>query len=189
MDLLPNSIGPGIWFDLHLEAFEATTEEKKVAFATTVERLRTKFPCVTCRIHLQDFCEKEPLAKYWNRKSSISNTTQAGRDTSLFEWTWILHNKVNERLRKVQPSFASVYAYYASLSSTVCTTCGNDDKLGVTPASKVILQPILTKTAPQIPIIKTEWTPNKILRRSELKTEVPSFSPQSRFRILTPLRR
>lgn len=97
----PSTIAAGMWYSIHLEAYEAKSEEEKRAFARSMKRFCEKYPCAKCRRHASEYIAKHPIEKYWNTNKGI------------FKWSWIFHNDVNERLGKPLVSWDQANAIYS----------------------------------------------------------------------------
>ena len=117
----PVKIGPGLWFKLHLDAVQAVTDELKRAFVINTQALVDNFKCAHCQEHFRAFVERYPLTRYWN----IHN--REGQDIGFFQWTWELHNQVNKRYRKYQPTLEEAYLYYSQAKVGLCFDCGKSD--------------------------------------------------------------
>jgi len=111
----PSTIASGMWYSIHLEAFEAKTEDEKRAFLRTMKRFCEKYPCAKCRRHASEYIAKHPIEKYWNTNKGI------------FKWSWIFHNDVNERLGKPLISWDDAYAIYSGEENIHVCTEGCDD--------------------------------------------------------------
>ena len=112
-------IGPGWWMKMHRDACRATTEERKRVFEYNMEEDCNNFPCARCKVHFRAFLNNYPLKKYWNIRDN------KGRDIGFFKWTWELHNQVNQRLQKREPTFEEAYTYYTESSVNACFNCGD----------------------------------------------------------------
>lgn len=80
--------GPGIWFIIHLTAYNAKTEIDKREFLKLLTSIKESFPCIKCRKHMSDYFQSNPVIRYWNIPNGI------------FKWSWMFHNAVNDRLGK-----------------------------------------------------------------------------------------
>lgn len=129
----PIKFGPGIWFKMHIDAVEATTDNLKIAFEINIHALCDNFKCKKCQTHFRKFLDKYPLRNYWNIYDDD------GKDIGFFKWTWEFHNAVNKYLRKYQPSLKEAYAFYSSPEVGTCTKCGvNKQKDDIEPRSRGI---------------------------------------------------
>jgi Erv1/Alr family protein len=117
----PKVIGPGIWFKMHIDAVGAITDEMKNAFEYNINLTCDNFKCVKCKTHFRHFINTHSFQDYWNIQDS------KGNDIGFFQWTWELHNKVNEFLKKDQPLLHDAYIFYSNASSGACFNCGNDN--------------------------------------------------------------
>ena len=103
----PKYIGPGMWVAIHTMAKGATTYEKKKAFVDYMNGLRTSFPCLTCRTHLNAYLDTHPFDDYWTR---IDPTT--GEDIGLFFWSYLFHSTVSVRIGRPAMDWETVKALY-----------------------------------------------------------------------------
>lgn len=132
----PVIIGPGIWFQMHLQAAHATTPQLKAAFRENIKLLIDNFKCTKCQEHFRKFYEKYPLNRYENIRD------QEGNDIGYFRWTWELHDQVNAFLKKPRPSLKEAYSYYRDETAGVCTDCGGKEE------NTINLPPIITQVKP-----------------------------------------
>jgi hypothetical protein len=115
--------GPGTWYTLHVFALSAEkSEKKKDAFISFVEDLSQNMWCSVCEEHFSRYVAEHPLEPYRNKKHG------------LFEWTWRLHNTVNQRLGKPQLSFSEALQIYTEKSSKPCNASKKNDKIYVLPS-------------------------------------------------------
>jgi hypothetical protein len=114
----PVKIGPGIWFDLHVEAVHATTDPLKEAFIVNTNAKCDNFKCKKCQPHFRKFIDTHNWKDYWN----ILDVK--GRDIGFFKWTWELHNQVNKFLGKYQPTLEEAYEFFANAEAGACFNCG-----------------------------------------------------------------
>lgn len=120
----PTRVGPGIWFKMHIDAVEATTDKLKIVFEININALCDNFKCKKCQKHFRKFLNKHPLKYYWNIKDD------KGRDIGFFKWTWEFHNAVNRYLGKYQPTLREAYEIYSTPDIGACFNCGNDKDNG-----------------------------------------------------------
>ena len=83
--------GPLFWFLLHFLARslpEKLDRESAIAFKALIVSLQCLLPCGVCRGHLHEHLMQFPLDNYLYSRDST------------FEWTWSLHNKVDESIKK-----------------------------------------------------------------------------------------
>lgn len=118
----PKKCGPGIWYTTHVYARDAITEEKKHIFLNHINMLRKDFPCEKCRGHINEYVEANPIEHYWNV------TDNNGNPIGLFQWSWIFHNAVNERINKERPDdphpyvdWNTAYNMYYNTDIMICT--------------------------------------------------------------------
>lgn len=132
----PAILGPGVWYDIHLESKNAKTEEQKKSFVHKMYLLAQSFPCLTCRKHIDDYIQSNPFEPLWNE------TTNTGEQIGMFKWSWLFHNVVNKRLNKPNISWDNALYIFSDASINSCAKDCTDDH--TTP-----LQPQLTTIQPQ----------------------------------------
>ncbi len=99
----PKFWGPGLWKAIHSMAATANTRETRMHFKNMMTHMAYILPCDVCRNHLSQNMNKIPIEKYM--KSS----------ESLFLWTFLLHDAVNDSQGKKgsdRPSFHEIYNTY-----------------------------------------------------------------------------
>lgn len=129
-------IGPGIWFKIHMDAIKAITLPLKESFVININALCNGFRCKRCQPHFRKFIDSNSLKKYFDVKDGI------------FKWTWELHNDVNSRLSKYQPTYEEAYNFYFNSHIGGCLTCGGKNR------PEINLEPV--KSLPQIQDLKRE---------------------------------
>lgn len=85
-------IGPGFWATMHMLAANAQIPENVKLFKDYMSFISNNFPCDMCKPHFQEYLRTHP---YPDRKERYDD-----KDISYFRYTWEMHNKVNDRLRK-----------------------------------------------------------------------------------------
>jgi len=110
----PKYIGPGMWYDIHLKAYEATDNQKINDFIEHMNLLAEKFPCKACRNHINEYMNTHPFddLKYLENKD--------GRKIGMFKWAWLFHNAVNTRLHKPLVDWETAWSMYDE-EPTVCS--------------------------------------------------------------------
>lgn len=117
----PRNFGPGLWSAIHTEAAAATTPERKKSFLDFIYRQTSMLKCQACRHHATKYLSENPPEDYLDLQDS------EGRETGLFEWTWIFHNTVNRRLGKPEVSREEANQLFLQPDSSICyTNCGED---------------------------------------------------------------
>ena len=115
--------GPGTWYTLHVFALSAQdSEEKKNAFISFVQDLSVNMWCDVCQEHFSRYVAQHPLEPYKHKQYG------------LFEWTWKLHNTVNERLGKEQLSFSEALRIYTDKDAKPCNASKEPNKIYVLPS-------------------------------------------------------
>ncbi len=83
--------GPSAWKLMHLVAYnypDKPSKEDMNNFGMFYNNLKYILPCKYCRISLDKFMSELPIEKY------------IGSRKKLTEWIYLIHNKVNDKLRK-----------------------------------------------------------------------------------------
>jgi hypothetical protein len=110
----PAYVGPGYWNLIHQTAWNIKTDEDVQLFVELMDKIKTEFPCKTCREHCVQYMNENPMEEY----IAIEHE---GKRIGLFVWSWKFHNAVNARIGKPIMSWNTAYSMY---SSTECgTTC------------------------------------------------------------------
>jgi hypothetical protein len=100
MSRLAKSVwGPACWTYLHAAAAQC---KQPSHFIDLLRSLLPTLPCDTCRKHMREYMERNPPERY----ISISE------DASTY--MYIMHNSVNERLRKPVLAESKFLEYYAA---------------------------------------------------------------------------
>uniref|UniRef100_A0A6C0BMZ5 thiol oxidase n=1 Tax=viral metagenome TaxID=1070528 RepID=A0A6C0BMZ5_9ZZZZ len=81
-------IEQGTWYTIHTLALHAKSHDQKMAFKILLVTLSNHYRCKTCRDHITEYLQQNPMEVYWNREDG------------LFFWSWKFHNAVNRRLGK-----------------------------------------------------------------------------------------
>lgn len=119
----PVKVGPGIWFKMHIDAIIAVTDTLKDAFIINVNAVCDNFKCKKCQPHFRKFIDTHPFKNYWNI------TDSKGNDIGFFQWTWEMHNQVNNFLKKYEPTFEEAYAFFSNNEAGACFNCGGDQQI------------------------------------------------------------
>lgn len=91
--------GPHQWVALH--AFAITYEpEMANAFQAYVNSLVYILPCPLCRYHFAEHLHKIPLKNYLANRESV------------FYWTYLIHDAVNQSIGKLSPPYHIARKYY-----------------------------------------------------------------------------
>ncbi|KAK4487420.1 hypothetical protein RD792_005945 [Penstemon davidsonii] len=102
----------GLWVLLHSLSVRVEDGESHTAFTTICDFIHNFFICEECRHHFQEMC------------SNVSKPFKKSRDFVL--WLWNAHNKVNERLMKVEESAGTVDPKFPKIiwpSRQHCPSC------------------------------------------------------------------
>lgn len=131
-------IGPGTWFLLHTKAKEAVTLEQKKEFKMYFIWLRTIFVCLICREHMKNYEEKFPIDAVYGKIMPYKGF----EDTSMFIWSVLFHNAVNERLHKPRMEVSKAFDLYYGEDSVCMKDCAADE--AVTPVETSNATPSLS---------------------------------------------
>lgn len=101
-----NVWGPGCWFVLHLNSFQARDISSQTEFVRFLRNLIQHLPCEHCRGHATRYLLDNPPERFIGRQDS------QGDSMPLLEYTWRFHNAVNQRLGKSQLPYAVVKQSY-----------------------------------------------------------------------------
>lgn len=97
----------GIWFTMHLIAFNANSLNEKKQCMNTIKLICNSLPCQTCRSHAKEYIKNNPMEEHVKNSDPLS----------LFIWTWTFHNTVNNRLGKNIISYEVAYHIYNNLKN------------------------------------------------------------------------
>lgn len=110
-------IGPGVWYTLHLSAAHAKTPNQISQTFGLIEVIREHFFCLKCRNHFQSNYDRFPPPKHNN-------------GNALFDWTVMMHNKVNAANGKPQLSPSEALKLYIGEFSICTEDCGHSGPEG-----------------------------------------------------------
>jgi hypothetical protein len=112
--------GPGIWYILHLAAYEANTPDKIKDFISLLRLIVERHPCHVCREHGSKYLKINPPENY-------VNTVKDERLAGMFVYVWIFHNSVNDRLGKPHVDYNTAWKMFSSIDQAICQAdCGED---------------------------------------------------------------
>jgi hypothetical protein len=111
--------GPDGWDLLHSIAYyyEKENNENKERYKSLKSffySIQHILPCIYCRRSYKKYISEVPIKK----------------DTNFFEWIYIIHNKVNDKLKeqgynsKPNPSYNTIYKTYQKIFKNKCNTMG-----------------------------------------------------------------
>jgi len=102
----PKVFGPKLWNRLHISARNAISDIQKRSFITYFYQEINNIPCETCRTRALEYIRQNPI--------TIDPIIRdpAGMDATVFHYTWIFHNLVNEHLNKPQLTWEQACALY-----------------------------------------------------------------------------
>jgi hypothetical protein len=127
----PLYFGCGLWFSIHLQAFNCFTEFDKKYFIKYINLLTNNIACSDCRKHFAKYVDTHPLDN-----CTLMNDTHTIDKNSLFAWTVKCHNEVNKRTFKKKVSLADAHAAFKSLEKNVCENCGTHSNNNNKPNTK-----------------------------------------------------
>lgn len=104
---LPPAVwGPIFWNTIHIVALGYSmtpSEDEKKAAKQFYESFVYLIPCPICRVHYKSHLEELPI------------DAALGNRSDLIEWTWKIHNYVNEELGKSQITIDQFLEHISSL--------------------------------------------------------------------------
>lgn len=115
---LSKVIGPGVWFTIHLKAYNVNTVYDYREFIRYLHTLSYTFPCEDCRVHFKRYLSMNPPENEWGRTYKISDKVTCN---GLFLWTVIFHNEVNVRLGKPEMKAIDVWEKYDTAFMNECS--------------------------------------------------------------------
>jgi hypothetical protein len=114
----PTIVGPGLWYEIHHKAHQATTKEAKIEFKRYMQELADgRMLCNTCRPHLEEYLRKNPI------DVDLVLLNKEGQDITMFKYSWKFHNDVNARLGKPFMPFDTAWKFFHH-PEACSTTCG-----------------------------------------------------------------
>lgn len=95
----PTIVGPGVWFVFHQMSLFAENNQVSLSFVEDfIKLLCLRFPCLDCRGHMRNMF-------------NIHNFDFRG-PSGLFNYSYMIHDKVNKRLGKTSPHFEYIRQIY-----------------------------------------------------------------------------
>lgn len=135
----PKYVGPGIWFSIHIMAYNAKTQKEKEFVVKQIRIIQDNFPCQECKNHFWTYLENHPP----------ENTVSSKADSeALFLWTVNFHNAVNFRVGYKQITFEEAKSLYSG-DSLFCmkSSCdGSEDEEKTEDKPVVLKSPKRDKT-------------------------------------------
>ena len=104
----PDIWGRCLWESMHYIAagypMKPTLKDKKV-YCAFFQNISNVLPCKSCGVSLKKFNKQIPIKRYLKSRKD------------LLKWTYLIHNKVNKKLKKtIRISWGNVYKKYGLLS-------------------------------------------------------------------------
>lgn len=139
----PSSIGPGVWYSLHLMSFNLDDEDDIVALFNFIQLLRRKFECPSCRDHFNDFALKsDPKIAMEN---DIKDLNRGLTPEHLAKWLIEAHNgasrhkfaalseRTGQTFKPTSVSYADVKNFFTrdeneSEEITPCENCSDTEE-------------------------------------------------------------
>lgn len=103
--------GPCGWTNLHCMATTYTVDKEKYARMYVNEVIPNLFSCNSCRLHFAELLKEIPVEGY------------LGGNHDFFFWTYLAHDRVNQRVGKVSPPYTEVKLKYFSSLGEECGNC------------------------------------------------------------------
>lgn len=107
MGIDPNIWGPNAWTFIHLMVLsekEPFDTQRIVHYEQLFELLKHLLPCEACRQHLTE------------NLTSMDSLKSIQSKRALFDWTVVLHNKVNRMLNKKEWNLEEAYTHWTAVS-------------------------------------------------------------------------
>lgn len=111
-------IGPGVWFMLHIIGLHANSNKTlRDAYPEIINVLREKFPCEECRQHFNKMSDALRIDDFLKQEHGA------------FNWSYVAHKTVNERLGKITPEYAAAMKFFLNPGGN-CANCSVKKKRG-----------------------------------------------------------
>lgn len=107
MHLPPEVWGPVFWCTLHMISLaypDKPSYSEKRAAKELYNALPHLLPCPVCREHFREVLQALPVETWLDNR------------TSLVEWVWTVHNRVNVRLGKSEITMAEFHERYKDMA-------------------------------------------------------------------------
>ena len=121
----PEKFGSGMWKTIHILALDAKTPVKKRQFHKTMNVIVNGIMCKRCKKHALEY-----IATYPPSRCKVFKRNKI--DISMFRWSWVFHNRVNERLGKDIVMFEDAYKLYTE-GPEICTEGCSDEEENFSP--------------------------------------------------------
>ncbi len=152
----PKYVGPGIWFSIHIMAYNAKTQKEKEFVIKQIRIIQQNFPCQECKSHFWDYLNNHP-----------PEVTIKGDSEALFLWTVNFHNSVNFRKGYEQLSFEEAKTLYSG-DGLFCmkSNCeGSDDEENKMSEDKPIVLKSPKRTSKSVSLVPSDMLGVKICLR------------------------
>ena len=107
-NMTPYIWGSSLWESIHFVAAgypNKPTVEQKRNYCNFFKAISNVLPCTACSLSFKKYMKALPIHKYLKSRKR------------LLYWTYLIHNKVNRKLKKkVRISWGSVYKRYITMS-------------------------------------------------------------------------
>ena len=107
LHLPPEIWGPLFWSTFHIVSLgypESPTFAEKRAAKEFFNSMIFLLPCPVCKEHFSDVLKTLPVETWLDNRSSLT------------EWVWMLHNRVNARLGKPEISKSAFFGRYVAMA-------------------------------------------------------------------------
>lgn len=106
-------LGPPLWSVMHgfAAAYDGSPKQAQAMKMFLEVVIPTLFPCETCQVNFRKKLKKYPIANYLENNHSM------------FYWTYLIHDIVNQYKGVVSPDFIEVKSYWFSAVNKECSEC------------------------------------------------------------------
>lgn len=133
----PKVIGPGVYYSMHslvelsVSRAQDTVENKDAmkyaikAFDLAIGyimHIQDNFPCMKCRVHIQEFSTKHPLDVI--TKKFQNDPVGATQELSI--WAYDLHNNANRQANNPNENYEDVVEFFRNGGAVCNDECGGD---------------------------------------------------------------
>ena len=95
----PKIVGPGVWWVGHMLCETAVLDNTVNSFILAykfIVAIKENFPCIMCRDHIHEYCEKYDPSNFKPLYDAEGNLTEKHDAEGLALWFYNLHNSANE---------------------------------------------------------------------------------------------
>lgn len=111
----------------YTDEYEYINKKDVISFFKSIQHV---LPCIYCRRSYKKYYKDLPIREYI--KHNDNNENNKNNNKNLFKWMYLLHNKINDKLRKQgyntekDPSFEKVYSFYKKFVKKINCMIGWD---------------------------------------------------------------